>query len=122
MTKTPTQIALREFRHRLAMTQQEFSDLMGVTTLSVARWENARPPSRHVLAELAHLAHHFQMPAEITDPFDQSVATDPYLERRLRRIEILKQKIAALETLEELRQNHLNRRLAQAPNVTEKKT
>jgi transcriptional regulator with XRE-family HTH domain len=54
--KTPVQVALRTLREKLNMTQQEFSNALGVTMITVCRWETSRPPSGQSLVRLALFA------------------------------------------------------------------
>lgn len=50
--KTPVQLALRGLREKLGLTQQQFSEALGVTMVTVCRWETSRPPSGYSLIRL----------------------------------------------------------------------
>lgn len=50
------QDALIALRKKLNLTQQQFSDAVGVTMISVSRWETTRPPSGVSLAQLQRFA------------------------------------------------------------------
>jgi transcriptional regulator with XRE-family HTH domain len=54
--KTPAQLALLALRKKLGMTQQQLSQAMGVTSISICRWETSRPPTGLSLLQLATFA------------------------------------------------------------------
>jgi transcriptional regulator with XRE-family HTH domain len=53
---TPTQKAVIALRRELGMTQQQLSEAMKVTVVTVCRWETVRPPSGLSLVRLADFA------------------------------------------------------------------
>jgi DNA-binding transcriptional regulator YiaG len=50
--KTPAQMALLAMRDKLYLTQQELAAAMGVTSVSVCRWETSRSPAGMSLLRL----------------------------------------------------------------------
>jgi transcriptional regulator with XRE-family HTH domain len=54
--KTPVQKALIQLRKMRGMTQQQFSEAVGVTMISVNRWETSRPPTGPSLWRLVKYA------------------------------------------------------------------
>lgn len=53
---------IRKLRNRIGKTQQAFGELLGVATVTVARWETSRPPQRAWLEKLAQLSEAHQIP------------------------------------------------------------
>src|SRR5215469_12905886 len=53
---TPVQKALMALRKALGMTQQQLSEALKVTVVTVCRWETVRPPSGLSLVRLADFA------------------------------------------------------------------
>jgi transcriptional regulator with XRE-family HTH domain len=54
--KTAAQLALLALRKKLGLTQQQLSVAMGVTSISICRWETSRPPTELSLLQLASFA------------------------------------------------------------------
>jgi hypothetical protein len=54
--KTPVSAAIAELRRRLSHSQQGFSNLLGVSLPTVAKWETNTRPGRTELGRLLHLA------------------------------------------------------------------
>jgi transcriptional regulator with XRE-family HTH domain len=54
--RTPMQQAVVDLRQRLNLTQRELAAALGVTTVSVCRWETSRSPSGASLVQLAAFA------------------------------------------------------------------
>jgi transcriptional regulator with XRE-family HTH domain len=82
--KTRVQLALRALRQKMGMSQQRFSEALGVTLVTICRWETSRPPTGHTLAELARFARHIAQDAEAADVFDQAFLEDPAAQKRVR--------------------------------------
>jgi transcriptional regulator with XRE-family HTH domain len=51
-----TSLAIAKLRKKLDYTQKQFADIIGVTVVTVSRYENGREPAANVLQRLAHLA------------------------------------------------------------------
>jgi transcriptional regulator with XRE-family HTH domain len=54
--KTPAQAALLTLRKKLGWTQRQLSEALGVTSVTVCRWESRRPPTGLSLVQLANFA------------------------------------------------------------------
>ena len=48
---------VKKARKKLGMTQSEFAAALGVTRITVTRWETCREPSIRILNEIAALMH-----------------------------------------------------------------
>jgi transcriptional regulator with XRE-family HTH domain len=81
--KTPVQLAVRALREKVGMTQQEFSQALGVTLVTVCRWETSRPPTGYSLSELANFAR-LSGVREITEVFDRALREDPIARNPIR--------------------------------------
>jgi transcriptional regulator with XRE-family HTH domain len=73
--RTPIQAAVIETRRRLGLTQQAFSQALGVVLATVARWETSRPPAGFGLARLYMYTQRFEQTQDLSEIFFQAAET-----------------------------------------------
>ena len=60
---------VRQLRHQLGMTQEEFAHALGITVGTVNRWENRRfRPSKLARATIMEFARRHGVPVSMSDP------------------------------------------------------
>jgi transcriptional regulator with XRE-family HTH domain len=78
--RDPVSIALAELRRRLGDSQQSFSNRMGVSLPTVARWETTSRPtgaSLHMLESIARSNGHEDLALEFARAFETLQVADP---------------------------------------------
>ena len=74
--RTPEQQAIVDLRQAFGYTQQELALSIGVTVVTVCRWETSRPPSGISLVRLASTARGLGL-KKIEAIFEKALAKDP---------------------------------------------
>lgn len=69
---TPLQQAVFDLRRQLNFTQQELAEAVGVTSVTVCRWETSRSPTGWSLAVLTEFAHRVKAD-KIAEIFEQAL-------------------------------------------------
>jgi hypothetical protein len=88
--KTPVQEALYMLRCHLDLSQAALGKRLGVTNISVARWETSRPPSGIALLQLgvfAVLKGHFEIAKVFRDALREEPASSKQAQRLYEMVE-----------------------------------